>query len=91
MEESESSLEDGSDESYFLCLRRLLFLSCLFFFDIESDEDVFDDESDDDGSGSRLSGLCPFLFFEISVDFVCELSVNEVTKSVCRVSGMFSV
>ena len=58
---------------------------------MESDKDVFDDKSDNDGSGSGLSGSCPFLFSEISVDRVCVLSVNGVTKSGCRVSGIFLV
>ena len=40
--------EDGSNESSFLCLRRLFFLSRFSFLDIESDEDVFDDKSDND-------------------------------------------
>ena len=71
-------------------LTSLFFLSRFFFFALESDKDVFDDESDDDGSGSGfniepgLSAPCPF--FDISVDHVCGLSCNGVTKSVCRVS-----
>ena len=66
-----------------------------FFLDIESDEDIFDDESGDDGSGygftieSGLSASCPF--FEIFVNCVCGLSCNGVTKYVCCVSGIFSV
>ena len=64
MEESESLLEYGYDKSCFKCLRRFFFISCFFFFDLESDEDVFDDESDDDGSGSGFtSGLCLSWFF----------------------------
>ena len=41
-------------------------LIAFLFLDIESDGDVFDDESNDDGSGSgftiesSLSSLCPF-------------------------------
>ena len=54
LEDSETLLEDGSDESYVRCLRRLFFLSRFFFFDIESDKDVFDYESENDGSGSGL-------------------------------------
>ena len=52
-----------------------------FFLDIESDGDVFDDESNDDGSGSgftiesSLSSLCPF--FEISTDNVLDCHVME--------------
>ena len=66
-----------------------------FYLDIESNKYVFDDESDNDGSGSGftiesgLSASCPFL--EISVDRVCGLSCNGVTKYVCQVSGIFSV
>ena len=33
----------------------------------------------------------PFLYFEISVDRVCWLSVNGVTKSGCQISGIISV
>ena len=91
-DESEFSLEDGSDESSFLFLRRFFFLSHLFFFD---------DESDDDGSRSGSSGTCSFSFFSEnsvgrvssskSVDHVSGFSCNGVTKSVCRVSGIFLV
>ena len=92
MGESESLLEDGYDESSFRYLRRFFFLFRFFFFDLESDEDVFDDKSDDDGSGSGFnSGSCLSLFFDLSVDRVSGLSCNVVTKSVCRVSGIFSV
>ena len=48
-----------------------------FFFDIKSDEDIIDDKSDDDGSGSGLSGTGPFLFFEISVDGVSRIFQSE--------------
>ena len=42
------------------------------------------------GPGYLVRAL--FLFFEISVDCVCGMfSVNGVTKSGCRVSGVFSV
>ena len=68
------------------------FLLRFFFFDFESDEDVFDDDYDDDGSGSRFtSGSCLSSFFELSVDRVSGLSCDGVTKSVCRISGIFSV
>ena len=67
-EESESSLEDGSDESSFRCLRRFFFFLRFFFFALESDEDV-SDESDDEGSGLWFtSGLCLSSCFDISVD-----------------------
>ena len=68
-----------------------------FLLHTDPDKDVFDDESDDDGSGSRftiessLSALCPLLFFEISVDHLCGLSGNGVTKSICCVGGIFPV
>ena len=46
---------------------------CFFFFDEESENDFFDDESDDVGSGSGLSGTFPFSFSKIllvvSVDY----------------------
>ena len=54
-EESEYLLEDGSYESSFLCLQHFFFLSRLFFFDLKSDEYVFDDDSGDDGSGSGFT------------------------------------
>ena len=58
---------------------------------MESDKDVSDDESDDDGSGSGFtSGSCLSSFFELSVDRVSGFSFNVVTKSVCRVCGIFS-
>ena len=53
LDESESSLGDGSDESSFLSFRHFFFLSHLFFFD---------DDSDNDGSGSGSSGKCSFSF-----------------------------
>ena len=62
-EESESSLDDGSDESSFLYFRRFLFLSRFFFFG---------DDSDNDGSGSGSSGTCPFTF--CSVNYVVHVS-----------------
>ena len=92
MDESESSLKDGSDELSFLCLQRFHFLMRFFFFDIESDGDVFDDKSDNDGSGSGFaSGSFLYSFFELSIYRVNGLSCIGVTKSVCRVSGIFSV
>ena len=69
-EESESSLEDGSDESYLRCLRRFFFFLRFFFFALESDDDI-SDESDDEGSGSGFTyGSCVYLCFELSVDRV---------------------
>ena len=53
--ESDSLLKDGSDESSFRCLRQFFFLSRFLFFDLVSDKDVFDDESDNDGSGSGFT------------------------------------
>ena len=71
-------------------LTTIFFLSRFFFFDIESDKDVFDDESDNDGSGygftreSGLSGLCPFLKFPLVVFVDCQgmESQNLVVVSV---------
>ena len=69
-EESESSLEDGLDESSFRCLRRFFFFVLIFFFALESDEDV-SEKSDDEGSGSGFtSGLCVSSYFEQSVNRV---------------------
>ena len=73
------SLEDGSDKSSFLSLQRFLFLSRFFFFDLDSDKDVFDDESDNDGSGTGLSGSCPFNFlkFPLIVFMDCRLMESQ--------------
>ena len=50
------------------------FISRLFFFDNYSDNDFFDGDSDNDGSGSRLSGTRTFYFLKIplvvSVDYL---------------------
>ena len=55
-DESELLLDDGSDESAFLCLRHFFFLSRFFFFGflelVSFDGCYFFDESDNDGSGS---------------------------------------
>ena len=59
---------------------------------MESDEDVSDDKSDDEGSGSRFTtGLCISLCFELSIDRASGLLFKVVTKSVCRVCRIFSV
>ena len=69
-EELELSLEDGSDESSFRCLRHFFFCVRFFFLALKSDDDN-SDESDDDGSGSRFtSGPCFSLRFELSTDQV---------------------
>ena len=47
------ALDDGSDKSSFLCLQQFFFLSRLFFYD---------DEYDNDGYGSGSSGTCAFPF-----------------------------
>ena len=73
-EESESSLEERSDESSFRCLQCFFFFLFLFFIALESDEDV-SDESEDEGSGSGFtSGSCSFSFFS-------ENSVGHVSSS----------
>ena len=70
LEESELSLEDGSDESSFRCLRHFFFFVLLFFFALESD-DYVSDKSDDEGSGYGFtSGSCVSSCFELSVDRV---------------------
>ena len=47
--------EDGSDESSLRCLRHFSLFLSFFFFALESDEDVSDDESNDDGSASGFT------------------------------------
>ena len=70
----------------------LFLLLVFFFFALESDGYVSDDESDDEGSGSGLtSGLCISSCFELSIDRVSRLLFKVVTKSACSVSGIFSV
>ena len=83
-----------SDVSSFQCLRRFFLLLRFFFFDLESDENNFDDESEDDVSWSRftresesgLSGSCPFYFLKIPlivfVDFHVMESQNSFVMSV---------
>ena len=67
--------------------RSLFLLIAFFFFDLESDEDVFDDESGDDGYGSGFAS-CPCLssFFNypliVLVDFHIMESLNLVVVSV---------
>ena len=66
MDELES-LDDKSDASCFLCLRRFFFLLIIFLIDLLEflffDElDLFNDESDDNGSGSRYPIMCAFTF-----------------------------
>ena len=56
-DESELLLDNGSDESSFLCLRRFFFLSRFFFFD---------NESDNDGSGSGSSSTFPLSFSSVN-------------------------
>ena len=58
-----------------------------FFFDIESDEDVFDDDYDDGGSGSGLPPVRAFLRFLnypliIFLDFRVMESPNPFVMSV---------
>ena len=74
-------IDDGSDESSFLYFLHFFFLSRFFFSELiellSFDElDVFDDDSDNDGSGSRFPGTCDFSFFS--------------GDSVSRVSGVGS-
>ena len=68
-DESESSLEDGSNESSFQCLRRFFLFLLFFLLGAESDDDI-SDKSDDDGSGSRFNlCLCFSLRFELIESF----------------------
>ena len=55
----------------------------IIFFNDESEKYVFDDKSDDDGSRSGLSGLCPFSLSENPVGRVSEMF------SFSRVIGIF--
>ena len=80
--------------SHISCVYDAFSSYCVSFF--------FNDESDDDGSGSGSYGTCSYSFSsENSVGLVSGLfsvgrvsgifSVNRITKSVGRVSGIFSV
>ena len=77
MDESESSLNDESDESSLLSFRWFFLLSCLIFCD---------EDSGDDGSGYGSSGTC-------SLSFSYENFVDCVSKifSVGRVSGILKI
>ena len=60
-------LDDESDASCFLCFRRLFFLSLFFFIALLEllffdNLDLFDDESENDGSGSGSPGTYAFPF-----------------------------
>ena len=73
-------------------LRLLFFLLRFLFFVDESDEDLFDDKSDDDGSGSRLSRTFPLSLSENSVGHVSGLFLfSQVIGifSFSRVIGIF--
>ena len=68
-------------------LMTIFFLLCFLFFALESDEDVFDNKSDDDGSGSKFtSGSCPSSFLNylliVLVDFHVMESLNPFVVSV---------
>ena len=83
-ESSESSLEDGSDESSFLRLRRFFFFLLFFFFGAESDDDNESNESDGDGSGSEFTfGPC-FLQFDV------ELCSDQLIFNRVSISLLFS-
>ena len=67
MQEESSSLDDGSDESFFLSFRRFFLLSCLFIFGLLElvsfkKLDLFDNEYENDGSGSGSPGTFDFPF-----------------------------
>ena len=83
-DESESSLEDGSDESSFRCLRRFFFFLLYFFFGTESDDNE-SDESDDDISGYEITfGPC-FSQFDV------EICSDRVISSRVSISLIFSL
>ena len=88
-DESESSLDIGSDESSFRCLRRFFFFLLFFFFALESDEDI-SDESDNEGFGCGFTyGSCTFSFF--SEDSVGSVSSSKSVGSVGRSESVGSV
>ena len=88
-DESESSLEDGSDGSSFRCLRRFFFFLIFFFLALDYDEEV-SDESNNEGSGSGFtSSFCLSSCFEISIYRVSLLSSNRVTISVGSIVEYF--
>ena len=68
-------LDDGSDRSSFVCLRRFFFLSLLYLIDllelVSFDEVYLFNESDNDGSGSGSPST----------------SIGSAGESVGRVSG----
>ena len=88
-DESESSLEDGSDKSSFRCLRRFFFFLLFFLLGSDSNDDE-SDESDDYGSGSRFTfGLCFSLLDELFSDRVI---LNRVSIFLIFLhSSMFSI
>ena len=83
-ESPESSLEDGSDESSFICLRRFFFFLLFFLLRSESDEYDESDESDGDGSGSEFTfGTC-FAHFDV------ELCSDQIISIRVGISSIFS-
>ena len=77
-------LDDESNVSCFLYLRLFFFLSLFFLIDLLEFLSfdglyLFDDESDDDGSGSGSPGTCNFTF----------CSGNSVGSVSCVGSGVF--
>ena len=87
MDELEA-LDDGSGASCFFCFQHFFFLSLLFLIDLLEllsfkKLDLFDDESDYDGSGSRPPGTYAFPFCSVK-------SVGSVSKYDGGVSGIGS-
>ena len=90
-ESSESSLEDGSDESSFLCLRRFFFFLLFFILRVESNYGDKSDESDGDGSGSEFTfGPC-FLHFDVELCSDQVISIRVVISSIFSRSSIFSI
>ena len=86
--EESSSINNDSEESCFLCFLCFFFLLCLFLFDLLEfvSFDIlnfFDDDYDNDGSGSRFPGTCDF-------PFCSDEYVGSTGESIAHVRGVGS-
>ena len=88
-ESSESSLEDGSDESSFLCLRRFFFFLIFFLLRSESDDDDESDESDGGGSGSEFTFGPFFAHFDVEIVSDQIISIRVGLSSIFLLSSIF--
>ena len=88
-ESSESSLEDGSDESSFLCLRHFFFFLIFFLLRAKSDDDDKSDKSDGGGLGAEFTfGPC-FLHFDVELFFDRIISIRVGISSIFSRSSIF--